>query len=710
MTQTPRFRPSTRRIAALSGALAMITAAAMADRVVLNSGREITGAIVAETPAEVTIRSEVGLLKFTRSEIRSVVRDNMTEDEVAGDRASASGNWDIATEAYRKAAAVLEQGSEARNRVEQKLARAEGGLERVRASKTEAALSQARALFTSGDLDGALRSAEQVESTTSDEMLLSATARLISDIHLARARVAADRQDPLGFDRELKAAVDADPSYYRAQLEYGELLARSSVTEAQGIEMLERGLSQGRSVVGEQDQIKFNYILGRKHFSRGEFEKAAERFANCIGAQARYPGYDDALDWAVKSYLKLGEQTGLKDVERTIANLNEALRLNPENKDALFFLGSLYKDSGQTGEAIEALKMLTTIDPTYPQANLALARAHLDAQQFEDALAALDAELRRNPSEYDALTDRAEVNILLANYDNAKRDLEAATRIDPNKWRAFLLQAQLSFAQEDFTKAQESLQRVLQIKQDSVEANILMGRVFVADKQYDTARKWFEAVIQYLQALRTPSYRSRRLMAEAQTYLGEVDLVQDSPRSAEERFREALEFMPDFARAISKVGDVKRRLGDEMADRDAKAALYAEARQNYEKAIEMNPRDPDFYLALGILYHKNLKNPDGALKNYREYLERGGRDKVSVNKWIEEVEGGALAVEETFTTATDAGTTETTSTLSDGATTATDSGTTPTVAASPTAPADAAAPPAADAATTPSEAATPPPS
>ncbi|MBX7245752.1 MAG: tetratricopeptide repeat protein [Candidatus Sumerlaeaceae bacterium] len=625
---------------------------AAADRVVLNSGRVVTGGIVSDTSGEVVVRTDVGLMRFSRADVRSVERSDMTAEEVAGDKAMLAGKYDVALDYFRAARNAATTGTQAVARLDRKMTSAEGLKSASVKAAVDAQLLESKSRLRGRDFDGALAVAMQIRTNSKSEDLTSAASQLIGEIHLARALDAKDRMDDRAMEKELEEAIAANPELYRAYLIQGEILLRNTLTEEQAIKKIETALNLGKGQLTEEETIKFNYLLGRKFYDRGKYEAAASRFANCLGTGKKYPAYADALDRAVKSYVRLGEQNTLQDTQKQIDNLNEALRLNADNKDAHFLLGRLYKDSGQTSKAIESFQKVITLDPKYPEANHLLGQANFDLNQYDEALKYLDAEVVISPNNYETLVDRAEVQIVLANYDKAAADLQQATRIEPSRWRAFLSAGRLAFSQQKYDEARKSLQQVLAIKQDSVEAYILMGRVLYEDKKFDEARTWFQNVVDYLKAVANPSFKSKRLLAEARTAVGEIDMAQDSPRSAESNFRSALETIPDYAPAYQRIGDVKRRLGGEAADADIKKQLFGEAEKAYRHAIDLNPRDAEFRLSLGILYHKNLKDPPRALENYDKYVSLGGRDRATVAKWIEEVKGGGASPEDTSTSGT----------------------------------------------------------
>lgn len=67
---------------------------------------------------------------------------------------------------------------------------------------------------------------------------------------------------------------------------------------------------------------------------------------------------------------------------------------------------------------------------------------------------------------------------------------------------------------------------------------------------------------------------------------------------------------------------------------------YKEALNNYEKALELDPLDPDIHYNIAILYDENLGENNKAAYHYRKYLELnpGAEDKSTVIHWIDEAE------------------------------------------------------------------------
>jgi len=67
---------------------------------------------------------------------------------------------------------------------------------------------------------------------------------------------------------------------------------------------------------------------------------------------------------------------------------------------------------------------------------------------------------------------------------------------------------------------------------------------------------------------------------------------------------------------------------------------YEMALDEYRKALKLNPKDPDTYYNLAILYDDCYKNPKRAIENYKKYLglRPNAPDLDEVKEWISRLE------------------------------------------------------------------------
>jgi tetratricopeptide (TPR) repeat protein len=139
------------------------------------------------------------------------------------------------------------------------------------------------------------------------------------------------------------------------------------------------------------DAIKLNPDSAAAYFLLGEAYDSAERFQPSI--QAALQAYlkttpHDA--WAYYHYGAILFSRGSSDNQAAVANLNEALRLNPRFAEAYFQLGLIALAQGETEKGIHALEKAVALDPDLATAHYRLGLAYQKAGKTERGKEELD--------------------------------------------------------------------------------------------------------------------------------------------------------------------------------------------------------------------------------------------------------------------------------------------------------------------------------
>jgi tetratricopeptide (TPR) repeat protein len=95
----------------------------------------------------------------------------------------------------------------------------------------------------------------------------------------------------------------------------------------------------------------------------------------------------------------------------------------------------------------------------------------------------------------------------------------------------------------------------------------------------------------------------------------------------------ALKLYKQAAELYSRNADIHYNLGVIYLKKEK----YAQAAEQFRRAVIINRHDADAYYNLGVLYESFLSDPERALKYYKKYLKysRDKADKQLVKKWIE---------------------------------------------------------------------------
>lgn len=627
------------RVISTSVLVALAAGGAWADDFYLATGKVVHGAVVSQSPTEYVIRTEVGTIKIGKTEITRVVSIGTTAAEVEGDVAAAKADLKAAATFYQQALNEAAPGSDAAVRLRDKLARVQSHTQASTSVNVQAQVAQARQLVTVQQFDAAQTLLDQLAPKVAADDPLSAEVHLLqAQLHYGRGLAAKDAQKGEIARQEFQDAIAAEPNYYPAYIALGELDLKNSSTMERGIENLEKGLKIAGERMPAQQRYNTIYMLAGKYFDQKKYDKAANFYAVLIPVKDQYPAYADALDKAVESYVRMGEETMTLDTKSTINNLNVALKLNPRNEKALFLLGRIYLDVGQLENAVVTFQRLLEINPNYEEANRYLGNAYFQIKDYEKALTYLGQELDNHPNDFQALVDRAEVHIARGNYNAAQSDLNAAKAQDAKNWYSYYLSALLAYRQQDYAAARASLMEALERKQGAIPVHLLMGRVLMKQNQTEGARKWFTQVADSLKAVENLSYRYQVERASALTYLAQMAITERSPRQALNFVNDALAEVPDYPPALVANADADVLMANDPTSGRPRNELMSEAEALYLKAYEKDPNNAEFALKLARFYHTTKGDQATALKYYNLYVDKGGKDP-QVNGWLVEVGG-----------------------------------------------------------------------
>jgi tetratricopeptide (TPR) repeat protein len=118
--------------------------------------------------------------------------------------------------------------------------------------------------------------------------------------------------------------------------------------------------------------------------------------------------------------------------DRAIQNLDEAIRLNPNNAKAFADRGADYNKKGDYDRAIQDLNQAIRLNPSNDNAFYNRARAYDNKGDYNRAIQDLDDAIRLNPNNADAFADRGTDYNNKGDYDRAIQDLNQAIRLDPS--------------------------------------------------------------------------------------------------------------------------------------------------------------------------------------------------------------------------------------------------------------------------------------
>lgn len=197
-----------------------------------------------------------------------------------------------------------------------------------------------------------------------------------------------------------------------------------------------------------------------------------------------------ALDYRARGRGKL------KQFDAALVDINEAIRLQPNDADFLTNRGVIFLEMGELDRAVQDYSDAIRMNPNDYKAYFNRATDRRDKNEIDEALDDLSAALKINPKYASAFRLRASILEDRGQFDAALRDVSEALRLDPKDARAINLRGlilegkgSLDDAVRDYTQA---------IALDSMYAGYLFnrGRAYRLMERYDLSIKDYDRGLQ----------------------------------------------------------------------------------------------------------------------------------------------------------------------------------------------------------------------
>jgi len=297
---------------------------------------------------------------------------------------------------------------------------------------------------------------------------------------------------------------------------------------------------------------------------------------------------DDAL-----AYVDLGVakyQEGDKTAARTY--WQTATQKDSSVGNAWLYLGALQEEAGDVSGAVQTYRFGVQDDPDNTDVRAALVGALHTLGQNDQAVAEAKAALRINSNSLSIYNNLGLVYMDEGNLDLAKFVyMKAMQDNDLAKNDAYIRcnLGRIYFLRGEKGPALFNLQAAVQLDPTLVPALIYLSQIYLADHNY-------------------------------------ADMVPLLETARKED--------PNNHGVLMNLGIAYRGVG-----------RLDEAKQAYESALQIDPRDPDPYFNLGVLQSDYMKLYDEAIKSFQQYVSQGGKNVQQAKDYIDAVEKEKKRVE-----------------------------------------------------------------
>ncbi len=188
------------------------------------------------------------------------------------------------------------------------------------------------------------------------------------------------------------------------------------------------------------------------------------------------------------------------DEDSQIADLNQAIKINPENMDAIRTRGLIYLKQKKTDKAMEDIKLWLNDGEKNTDNYLAVVTMLMAMEeQFDDKLQDEAFEIISDAIDHDPENAkphivRAQLNVFLENLDGAVEDAGRALKIDRRNLGALLLRATIYSEQDKLDEALDDINALLKLEPNLIRGIEMRGRIFSLQEKFDEAIEDFKTL------------------------------------------------------------------------------------------------------------------------------------------------------------------------------------------------------------------------
>ncbi len=293
----------------------------------------------------------------------------------------------------------------------------------------------------------------------------------------------------------------------------------------------------------------------------GDSQQAAQAVEKAI----EFAGADTRL---LSQALIARSQLAQTDEDR-LANLSQAVKIDPESFDAVLLRGMLHLKMENYSDALADAKRLIELQPDNLGAVVMTADILIEMEDNEQAIEVLSSAIDRHPSESALYSKRAKLRLGLDQRDEAMDDAEEALKLNKDDIEALYVRVTVYAERKQYEDALRDLEQILKLDRNSVRGIWVRSIVYAQAKKYDDSLRDLRLLVQ-----NAPDVEMFQLQLAA---------VLNADEQAEEAiaiYDRILAVDPDNEQALRGKGDACLTTGE-----------HAEAVRVYERALEIEPED-----------------------------------------------------------------------------------------------------------------------
>jgi len=437
---------------------------------------------------------------------------------------------------------------------------------------------------------------------------------------------------------ELRKTLELDKSNLDARIKLGNYYLAYSRSRPELLDEAERLAKE--TLERDANSIEGHILMGSVLFNRNDKDKAFAELNRAIElnpnrvesylSMAKFHIVNNERDKAETLYKKAIELNAnsplahseygrfLVQVNRmpeAEAELLKAVEVGPTDRNAHFVLASYYLVNKQLDKAENEYKALAALDPDKPESQLVLADFYSFIDRGDDAIKIYQDVLKKSPDYLQGRYRLAEILFMRGDSEGANAQIAEALKKDKHDRQALLLRARMQLQKpqpEPIKAAIEDLKDVL-----TQDPNSRTGLYFMAQAKFslglnDEARAFAGDLERNY-----PDYLPAKLMQV------QINLRSGDPKTvtalASELLNRLSKTAPDRDNSPQLLAEITEKAYLARGTAQLQLKNLPAARQDFESARQIAPKDPNVYNNLALVSFAENK-PEDALASFENAL------------------------------------------------------------------------------------------
>lgn len=299
----------------------------------------------------------------------------------------------------------------------------------------------------------------------------------------------------------------------------------------------------------------------------------------------------------------------------TLEEINQEIIQNPESPNGYYKRAYYYKDQFDFEKAIEDINRALKLTPevpalTYLKADILFNQASYlqNPKLYEQSEIYLLETLKLDSTHLEALVLEGRINMGKPNFEKALKNFDAALRQDKFHAPAYFYKAMVFELIGQKENAKSSYQTAIETKGDYYDALHHMANLLASEMD--------EKAISYYDAALDVQPNSYEVIRNKGLFLIKLEQYQE----ARDAFNTILSFEPGNEECYFNIGNSYVASYRDDMDQFSKDTIIDRAMENFQKAMELNPKYIDAIYNLGWMYEFRGDKKQ-AIQLYQQVLE-----------------------------------------------------------------------------------------